>query len=70
MRGRQSSRSFFIAFSVRVFSGACSGGFHRSLQLGLEQTSPTLEPKSLLTGGNLSIVQGIEGFDVSHRSET
>ena len=60
----------FIMFSARVFFGAYSGGFRRSLQSGLEWTSPTLEPKNLLTGEILSIVQGTEGFDVFRRSET
>ena len=60
----------FIRFSVRVFFEACSGGSRRSLRSGLERTSPTLEPKSLLMGETPSIVQGTEGFDVSHRSET
>ena len=55
-----------IMLSAQVFSGACSGGSHRSLRLGLERTSPTLEPKSLLTGENPSITRGIEGFGVFH----
>ena len=60
----------FIAFVARVFSGAYSGGFHRSLQSGLERTSPTLEPKSLLTGETLSSVRGTGDFVVFHGSET
>ena len=60
----------FISFVGRVFYGAYSGDFRRSLQLGPEWTSPTLEPKSLLTGEIPSIVQGIGGLDVFHESET
>ena len=45
----------FIMLFARVFSGACSGDFRRSLRSGLERTSPTLEPKSLLTGETPSI---------------
>jgi hypothetical protein len=59
----------FITLVARAFFGAYSGDFHRSLQLGLERTSPTLEPKSLLKGENLSTAQGIEGFVVFHGSE-
>ena len=59
-----------IVFVVRVFFGAYSGGSHRSLQWGLERTSPTLEPKSLPTGEILSIVRETGGSDVFHRSET
>jgi hypothetical protein len=54
----------------RVSFRALSGDCHRSLQSGLERTSPTLEPKSLLTGGTLSIVRGTGVFDVFHGSET
>ena len=54
---REVSRdSSFIMLVVWVFFGACLGGFHRSLRLGLEQTSPTPTPKSLLTGETPSIV--------------
>jgi hypothetical protein len=60
----------FIMFFAQVFFGAYLGGFHRSLQSGLEWTSPTPTPKSLLMGGIPSIVRGIEGFGVFHRSET
>ena len=59
---------FFIVFIVRVSFEAYSDGFHRNLRSGLEQTSPTLEPKSLLTGETLSITQGTGGFNVSHGS--
>ena len=51
-----------------VSFGACSGGSRRSLRSGLERTSLTLEPKSLLTGETPSIIQGIGGFDVSRGS--
>ena len=64
------SGSSFIMLFVRVFFGACSGGFYRSLQSGLERTSPTLEPKSLLMGGIPSSVRGTGGFDAFHGSET
>ena len=59
----------FIMLVARVFFGACSGGFRRSLRSGSERTFPTLEPKSLLMEGNLSIVRGIEGFGVFHGSK-
>ena len=52
-----------------VFVGAYSGGSCRSLLLGLERTSPTLEPKSLLKGESPSIIPGIEGFGVVHGSK-
>ena len=58
----------FIMLFARVFFGAYSDGFHRSLRSGLERTSPTLEPKNLLTGENLSIVQGTGGRGVCHGS--
>ena len=59
----------FITLVVQAFFGAYSGDFRRSLRLGLERTSPTLEPKSLLTGETLSNGRGTEGFDVFHGSE-
>ena len=59
----------FITLVVQAFFGAYSGGFRRSLRLGLERTSPTLEPKSLLMEEILSIVQGTEDSYVFHRSE-
>ena len=62
--------SLLIIVGVRVFVGACSGDSRRSLQSGLERTSPTPAPKSLLMGGTPSIVQGTGGFGVFHRSET
>ena len=62
--------SLFIVLVARVFFGAYSGGFRRSLRSGLERTSPTPEPKSLPTGETPSIVQGTGGFDVCHGSET
>ena len=65
-----SQGNLFIRLSAQVFFGACLGGFHRSLRSGLEQTSPTLEPKSLLMGETPSIVQGIGDFDVFHGSGT
>ena len=60
----------FITLVVRAFFGAYPGGFRRSLQSGLEQTSPTLEPKSLPKGENLSSARGTGGFVVFHGSET
>ena len=69
-RGKAIDVVLFIMLFARVFFGACSDGFHRSLQSGLERTSPTLEPKSLPTRENLSTVQGIEGFGVFHGSGT
>ena len=45
----------FITFVVRVFFGACSGDFHRSLRSGLERTSPTLEPKCYDTACGLQL---------------
>ena len=59
----------FITLVAQAFFGAYSGGFHRSLQSGLERTSLTLEPKSLLKGETLSSAQGTEGFVVCHGSE-
>ena len=70
MRGKSFDMAALIALSVRVSFGAYSDDSRRSLQLGPERTSPTLEPKSLLTGGTLSIVRGTGGSDVFHRSET
>ena len=70
MKGRPFDMAVLIAFFARVSFGAYSDDSRRSLQLGPERTSPTLEPKSLLMGGNLSIVRGTGGFDVSHGSET
>ena len=61
-------RFSFIMLFARVFFGACSGGSHRSLQSGLERTSPTLEPKSLPMGGTPSIARGIGDFVVFHGS--
>ena len=64
------SYSLFIVLVAQVSFEAWSGGFRKSLQLGLERTFPTLEPKSLLTGETPSIVQGTGGFDVFHGSRT
>ena len=58
----------FIMLFARVFFRACLGGFHRSLQSGLERTSPTLKPKSLLKGESPSIIRGIADFGISHGS--
>ena len=69
-QGRIIEMAHFITLFAWAFFGAYSGGFHRSLQSGLERTSPTLEPRSLLKGENLSSAQGTEGFVVSHGSET
>ena len=60
----------FITLVVRAFFGAYSGGFRRNLRSGLERTSPTLEPKSLLMGGILSSVRGTGDFVAFHGSET
>ena len=69
-RMRVIETTLLIRLVVRVSVEALSGDCHRSLQSGLERTSPTLEPKSLLTGGTLSIVRGTGDFDVFHGSET
>jgi hypothetical protein len=61
--------SSFIMLFVRVFFGACLGDSHGSLRLGLEQTSPTPKPKSLLKGESPSIALGIASVGVIHRSK-
>jgi hypothetical protein len=68
-QGRTVGITGFITLVVRVFFGACLGDFRRSLRLGLERTSLTPTPKSLLMGETPSIVQGTGGFDVFHGSE-
>ena len=70
MRGGRIDVTLFITLFARVSFGAYLDGFRRSLQSGLERTSPTLEPKSLPTGEIPSIVQGIGGFNVFHGSGT
>ena len=61
--------SFIMTF-VQVFFKACSGGLHRSLQLGPEWTSLTPKPKSLPMGENPSIAPGIRGSGAFHGCET
>ena len=68
MRGGRIDVTLFITLFARVSFGAYLDGFRRSLQSGLERTSPTLEPKSLLTGGIPSTALGTGDFDVSRGS--
>ena len=62
--------SSFIKLFAQVFFGAYLDDFHRSLQLGLERTSPTPKPKSLLKGESPSIVLGTASFGIVRGSET
>ena len=62
------SGSVIILFA-RVSVGACSDDYRRSLQLGPEWTSLTSKPKSLLKGGNPSIIPETASCGVFHGSE-
>ena len=63
------SNSLLITLFAQVFFGAYLDDFHRSLQSGLEWTSPTPKPKSLLKGESPSIALGIANVGVVHGNE-